>query len=329
MGFNSDNYRRIRAEYDNKFNRARQEADVRRAELHGAIPSLRAVDAELGRTGLQIMQALVAGGEETERQVAKIRERNESLQKSRDELLRKHGYPVDYSDVHYECGLCSDTGFVDGKMCSCMRRELIIAGCESSGIGRLMREQNFGNFSLEYYSDNKAAFNEMELVLNAAYRFAESFGTADSENILLMGGTGLGKTHLSSAVARRVIERGFDVYYTGAQGMISDFERERFGNSSTAGGGADVSRYFNCDLLIIDDLGTEVSNQFTVSCLFNVINTRLNLRRSTMISTNLNPRELVTRYTDRIASRILGEFRPLQFKGTDVRLQKLTKNTGK
>lgn len=325
MGYNAENYRRIRAEYENKFNRARELADMRREELSEKVPGVREIDAKLGHTGLEIMGAILAGGKATESQVEEIRRKNTELQEKRAELLRAHGYPVDYSDVHYDCEKCSDSGFVDGRMCSCMKKALVLAGCESSGLGQLMRDQSFENFSLGYYNAVNGEREEMERNLTIAHRFAQSFHGVGSGNLLLMGGTGLGKTHLSSAMAREIIEAGYDVYYTGAQGMLSDFERERFGNSSVPGGGEDTGRYFECDLLIIDDLGTEVTNQFTVSCLFNVINTRLNLGRSTVISTNLTPMELKGRYTDRIVSRLLGEYRALRFIGRDVRAQKLSK----
>ncbi len=328
MAYNAENYRRIRAEYETKYKRAQDEADRRREVLHQNIPDVRQIDALLSRVGLDIMQAIIKGGSGTGTQVDEIRIRNQKLQARRADLLRQHGYPEDYSDVKYECELCSDSGYVDGKMCACMKRQLVMAGCESSGMGHLMRSQSFENFSLDYYSQSRAEFSEMERNLATAYRYAENFSGRGSENLLLMGGTGLGKTHLCSAMARVIIERGYDVYYTGAQGMISDFERERFGNSSggQASGGEDVSRYFECDLLIIDDLGTEVVNQFTVACLFNVINTRLSAGNPTIINTNLAPAEMKSRYSDRIVSRLLGEYRAMRFVGRDVRAQKLAKN---
>jgi DNA replication protein DnaC len=322
MGYNRENYRRIRAEYENKYKKARESADRRRAEVSERIPGIHEIDTELGRVGLEIMSAIMSAGD-TDLLVAKIRSKNEYLQKKREELLIKNGYPADYTDVKYECPLCSDSGYAGGHMCECMRRELILAGCESSGIGQLMKEQNFDNFSLDYYSKSIDTYSEMENVLTAVYRFANNFSETNSGNLAFIGGTGLGKTHLSSAVARRVIERGFDVSYVSAQGMISDFENERFGNSSAAGGGGEINRYFDCDLLIIDDLGTEVTNQFTIACLYNVINTRLNLKKSTVISANLKQDELRQRYSDRITSRILGEYRILRFVGTDVRAQKI------
>ena len=141
-----------------------------------------------------------------------------------------------------------------------------------------------------------------------------------------MGPTGLGKTHLSTALARRVIERGFDVLYTGAIEMFADFERAKFGMSEDRKDAADsLARYTDCDLLILDDLGTETGNQFTASCLYMVLNTRINARRSTIINTNLAYKDIQTRYADRITSRLFGEFLVKSFTGVDIRLQKLAK----
>ena len=152
--------------------------------------------------------------------------------------------------------------------------------------------------------------------------FAERFKRGCSENYLLLGGTGLGKTHLSTSLAKTVIERGYDVVYTTVINMLDDFERKRF-SSQNADTEHLTDRYFECDLLIIDDLGCELSTQFTVSSLYNLINTRLNEGSSTVLNTNLSPDELQKRYDNRITSRILGNFSPLLFRGEDIRLQKL------
>ena len=213
------------------------------------------------------------------------------------------GYPADYTDPQYECLQCRDTGFVNAKMCSCMRRDLVLAAYESSGLGELMRTQSFDSFDLSYYDQKNGDRDQMSRNLNLLRKYAEEFDHK-SANLLLLGGTGLGKTHLSTALARRVIDRGFDVYYTGAVGMFADFENVRFGQS-TEQAAEDPRRYTACDLLIIDDLGTEVSNQFTNSCLYTVLNNRINLGRPTVISTNLNGKELQARYADRITSRLI------------------------
>lgn len=167
----------------------------------------------------------------------------------------------------------------------------------------------------------------MQYNLQTVREYAETFSMEEGgdapKSLLFLGGTGLGKTHLSTAVARRVIERGYDVFYNSAVGLLSDFEARRFGSATVGNEEDNVARYTECDLLIIDDLGTEVVNQFTLSCLYHVLNTRLNLQKPTIISTNLGSAELRKTYSDRIMSRLIGEYLLIPFYGTDVRKQKL------
>ena len=323
MAYNKDNYRRIRTAYQTKYLIAYEAADKRLAEIHAKSPELAAIDRELSRAGAKIAMAALGTGEAYREKLAEVERENLALQQKRAELLTSLGYPVDYTEPPYECALCGDTGFVGVKMCDCMRRELVLAAYETSGLGALMRTQSFDTFSPDYYGTGEEKVR-MQRNLDMMRTYAEEFSTA-SDNLLLVGATGLGKTHLSTSVARRVIDRGFDVYYASALQMFSDFEHTRFGTGVADAPSVDVSRYSECELLILDDLGTEVANQFTNSCLYLVLNNRINLHRPTIISTNLSSKEIKERYTDRIASRILGDFKPLLFVGTDVRRQKLTK----
>ena len=322
MGYNRENFNRIRQEYEEKYLKARESADARRFQVHSEIPEIAEIDRLLERTGARIMGIICSGAADSEARIAKLRADNELLISKRKELLASKGYPADYTDVKYECDKCADSGYVGTKMCECMRKKLVFAGYESSGMSRLMKEQNFDNFSLDFYKNNKDNFAKMSDVYNFMKDYAESFSGTGSENLALFGGTGLGKTHLSSAVAGKLIERGFDVMYAGAVSMISDFENRRFGTGQNTEYGS-VDRYTDCELLIIDDLGTEVINQFTVSCIYNVINTRLNKKLPTILSTNLSPTEFRQKYWDRITSRVLGEYRILLFCGVDVRAQKI------
>jgi len=210
-------------------------------------------------------------------------------------------------------------------MCRCMKKKLIEAGIESSGMGDLIKRQRFDNFSIDYYRKSESEYQRMSAIYGVLKQYAESFDAGTSQSVAMFGGTGLGKTHLSSAVAGVIIENGNDVYYTSAMNMFADFEQKRFGSSAGFDVSGDVSQYFSCDLLIIDDIGAEIANQFTVSCLYNVINTRLNRKKPTIISTNLNQEEFRKRYWDRITSRVFGEFLVLPFVGTDIRQQKLQK----
>ena len=322
MGYNRENFNRIRQEYDDKYIRAREIADRKRHRIHQAIPEIAEIDRVLERTGARIMGIVCSGGTDAEERIAKLRADNQELVARRKQLLEQNGYPDNYTDVEYECEKCGDSGYIGTSMCECMRKKLIYAGYESSGMSRLMRDQSFDNFSLEYYKSSRENLIQMTEIYNSMKRYAEEFSVEKADNLALFGGTGLGKTHLSSAVAGRLIERGFDVLYTGAVSMISDFENRRFGNGQIEEQNS-VSRYTDCDLLIIDDLGTEVSNQFTVSCIYNVINTRLNKKLPTILSTNLTPADFRQKYWDRITSRVLGEYLILLFCGVDVRAQKL------
>ena len=332
MPYNQQNYRRIRQEYETKYLRAREDAERRRREIELLIPEVSEIHRELSGVGLEIMRTSLEYAEDAaarETAIAALRKKNEALLSRRAELLTAAGYPANYTELRYECPRCSDTGFLDDtSMCDCMKTKLRMAGYESSGLSNLLRTQTFDNYSLDYFKNDEKTYRTMSAILRMLQQWAANFTLGDgahpaSDNLLLVGGTGLGKTHLSTAVAKTVLDGGHDVLYTTAVGMVSAFEAERFGNSIGPSDESNLDRYYNVDLLIIDDLGTEVSNQFTVSALYNVINTRMNLRRPTIISTNLMQEELRRRYWDRITSRLFGEYRVLLFLGTDVRAQKI------
>lgn len=323
MGYSSENVKKIKELYENKYKKAQDEAYARRAELWAAVPEVRELDRAIYSLGLEGVKATVGGGDNAPKKILELKEQSLELQKARAELLISKGYPVDYTSVHYECEKCNDTGYTESGMCDCMKRALIFASYESSGLGRLMKYQTFDSFSLDYYRQSVENYEKMKHNFEYIKNFAENFSTDKCENIVMLGGTGLGKTHLSTAAAKTIIDKGFDVLYVSTLGMISDFEKERFGSGYSDTEVDNLGRYYDCDLLILDDVGTEVTNQFTASVLYNVINTRLSKGRSTVISTNLTSAEIRTRYWDRIASRIFGEYMPLAFVGTDVRQQKL------
>ena len=321
MGYNKADYARIKAEFSRKYLKAQENALQRRAEIYEQLPDVWELDRSLSRTGLDIMSVINEGVDVTSRLDA-IRKRNDDITAVRKKILREHGFSEDYSDIKYECGLCGDTGFMGTKMCSCMKRALVMAGYRSSGLGELIKTQSFDNFSLEYYrTPDGRAYENMRTHVERLRSFACTFDDNTYQNYLFIGGTGLGKTHLSTAVAKEVIDRGHDVFYVTAVSMITDFEAKRFGNASEVK--RDTERYSDADLLIIDDLGTEVTNQFTLSCIYDIINERINRRKSTFINTNLSLKDMETRYNERIISRLLGEYRPVMFAGSDVRRQKI------
>lgn len=326
MGYNKEIWRRVRGEYAEKSLRAEEAADARRAELQLAIPELREYDKKLSDVGLRVMKIALDQGD-TKAGIEKLHQEQAKLAAAKAKLLKANGYAEDYAEPKYECEKCRDTGYIGIKMCECMRRRLLECEMESSGLSGLFRKQSFETFSLDFFRNDPATYAIMERNLQNAKLYAEHFsmqkGYSMPTSLLFLGGTGLGKTHLSTAIAKTVMEKGYDVFYNSAVGMISDFEFRRFGNGVASVDADDTARYTECDLLIIDDLGTEVVNQFTLSCLYHVLNTRLNLQKPTIISTNLSKNELQKTYSDRIVSRLFGEYQLFLFSGTDVRKQKM------
>ena len=311
--------RNIIREYRSKNLLAQQRAEEKRRELDEKFPDIARIDDALSETGVKILFAALDGKDGLDEKIAKLRKDNETLLSVRASLLASKGYPADYDDVHYDCGLCCDRGYTeDGNMCRCLKKALTEVGLEYSGAKKLVGKQNFDTFDLSFYSGSSR--ETMEAVLRICRAYSDSFD-GKMHNLLFIGKTGLGKTHLSSAIAKEVIEKGYEVVYESAQNIFSDFEKEKFSRYDAVI--PDTSRYFDCDLLIIDDLGTEMPSQFTVACLYNLLNARLVSEKSMIISTNVGKNELLERYSERITSRLLGEFGICVFEGNDIRSQKL------
>ena len=314
MSFNSKNYYELREAFAQKHLAAAERAEARRTALADKIDGLREIDGALSATAARIFGAAFAGKEGLADRIAKIKRETEELRAARAALLEAHGYPADYTDVHYDCEKCRDLGFVETRMCECFKRALVLRGYETSGLGALIGKQTFDNYSLDYFRGEDR--ERMRQNFTRIQSYAESF-SRNSDSLLLMGGTGLGKTHLSSALAKVVIDRGFDVLYTSVLNMIAEFEKAKFRGEQD-----DTDRYFSAELLIVDDLGTELGGSFTESCLYNVIDTRICKGLPTVISTNLTAAQLSERYTGRLFSRLLGVYKPLLFCGRDVRFEK-------
>ena len=315
MAYNRKNYARLKSEYAEKNLAAKNAAEARSMALNFAHPELSAIDRELSLTGVRILKAASDGSG-----IDSLKEQIESLREKKTRMLVSLGYPADYCDVKYECPECSDTGFVDGGMCQCFKRALVLSGYESSGIGALIEKQSFDNFSFDYYKDDQKVLEQMRRNYEIMRSYAASFDTSSTKNLLLIGGTGMGKTHLSTSLAKGIIDRVYDVLYESEPNIFFELERERFAREDDQ---RNSDRYYDAELLIIDDLGTESVSAYSVSCLYNILNTRINRGLSTVINTNLMPEALYKKYTDRIASRLLGEYMILHFVGVDVRMQKL------
>jgi DNA replication protein DnaC len=316
MSYSPKVFEKIKTEYEARRVKVRTSQEARIAEVREKIDGMAAIDDLLGATGVRIMEAIKSGRKGG---IDAVRAENEELVAKRSALLLANGYPENYCDPWYLCANCGDTGYDgSGRKCACMKKALFDAQAALSGLGVLLEKQSFENFDTRYYPDGK----EIEEILNFCKKYAEK-GVEQGENLVLMGATGLGKTHLSTSIAKKAMEGGFSVVYESAENLFGDFRFERFERNRTDQSFDRAAAYFEADLLIIDDLGSEFSNQFTVATLYNLINTRLNHRKATLLNTNLSAKELMQSYDRRITSRILGEFTLLTLAGKDIRMQKL------
>ena len=305
--------------------RRRQEQDrERRERIFRRQPRLREIDAQLRDTMRRIIAGALRRGTDPRAAIQVLRDENLSLQAEKRALLRAMGLPEDALDETPACPLCSDTGYRDGQVCRCLRA--YYAREQQRELSRMLDlgSQSFDTFSLDWYPETydpdcgMTVRQHMETVYDLCADYAHHFGKKPA-NLLLFGAPGLGKTHLSAAIAREVSAAGWSVVYDTAGHVFAQMEDRKFRRDE---GEDETERIFRCDLLILDDLGSEMTTAFVQSALYEVLNTRLLERRSTILSTNLTPGELARRYSPQIASRIEGEYQILPFAGEDIRALK-------
>lgn len=311
-----------------RFEEDRQAREARFQERRESVfrrePRLREIDAELRATMSRIISSALRYGTDPGPAVEVLREENLRLQEEKRHLLAAMGLPADCLEEKPACALCGDTGYRNGQVCRCLRS--YYAREQQKELSRMLDlgGQSFDTFSMDWYSDRFDTENgispreNMEKVYEVCGEFAHGFGKRPG-NLLLFGAPGLGKTFLSAAIAREVSGKGFSVVYDTASHVFQRFESQKFGRGEEGETSADVERVLSCDLLILDDLGTEMTTAFVQSALYQIVNTRLMEKRSTILNTNLTPWELGRRYSPQIASRIEGEYELLPFFGEDIR----------
>ena len=290
-----------------------------RAGVYEKLPRVAEIDRMLARNVVEAASAAFRTGEDVELAIKSIAGRNLDLQAERAELLAEAGYAPDAADITPLCTKCGDTGFVGRKMCSCL--EELVRDEQRKELSQLLKlgEESFDNFDPDWYGPEGSADREhMEMVYELCLQYARRFGSAGS-SLFFTGGPGLGKTFLSTCIAREVADKGYSVVYDTAISVFERFEKRKFAREQDEEADADVDRYMECDLLILDDLGTEMTTSFTQSVLYDLINTRMLRGRRMIISSNLSPDEMRRRYTGQICSRLDGEFTVVRFKGRDIR----------
>lgn len=324
MAYDRELYALVKQRLQERRLRATSQAAQKKEELYEAIPELEQIERRLSATGAAVAKAVLAGGD-VKQAVERIRQENEAMLDRRRELLAQVGLKPEDLEPAYHCPLCEDTGLVEGKRCRCVEQELREEAARRLNRTSPLSLSRFDTFDLHYYPDRvdeSLGINlreKMREIFTYCKRYGEIFSPS-SPSVFMIGNTGLGKTHLSLAIAGAVIAKGYNVIYGTAQSLLGQVERERFSRDGEENGSLDAM--LTCDLLILDDLGCEFPTTYTVSVVYNLINTRINTHLPTIISTNYTWTQLKEKYTDRICSRIFGCYDCLTFVGNDVRQQK-------
>ena len=316
----------IMTDYNRKRLRAAQESDARKQKLYEQFPDLAKTDTQIQLLSVKLSKLFLLKPDNLNEQILNLKREVEELKNKRKDIYEKNNIPLNYLEIQYECNKCSDTGYLpDGKKCSCLNRQVINNLYTMSNMVHMLDKENFNTFDITVFS-NEAYKNEkltprqnMYYILEISEDFCSNFhGT--NMNLLLYGSAGLGKTFMCNCIANALINKEISVLYQTAFSLFEIIENHKFNKQNESEENRiNYDMIFECDLLIIDDLGTEVGNSFTNAELFNIINERLITNKKIIISTNLSLEQMRDTYSDRITSRVFNGFVPLKFYGKDLR----------
>ena len=325
MALSNSQYDAIMREYGRQQIENHHKLEERRQEIYARLPVVRQLEAEIAERSVACAKKLLEGDKSV---LDRLKEDLKDLREQKSLIIRAAGYPDDYLELHYRCPDCRDTGLIDGRKCHCFLQAQMKLLHAQSNLEDVLERENFNALSYEYYDDTEilsqlgitnAAY--MRRVVAGCREFVRDFDKKH-DNLLFTGSTGVGKTFLTNCIARELMDDFHSVIYLTASDLFDVFSRNKF-DYDNAEDMKDMYRFIlDCDLLIIDDLGTELNNSFTSSQLFYCINERMNMSRSTIISTNLTLARLRDSYTDRVTSRIMSGYRVIPLYGGDIRLLK-------
>ena len=302
--------------YEDTQDRNRHLMMSRRDHVYDTIPEYHSLDSQVSSLSISHAKKMLFGDETS---TAALKEQIAAIVSKKKDLLKAHGLPADYLDPIYTCPDCKDTGYIEGVKCHCFKQQIIELLYNQSNIKVLLNQDNFSNLSYDYYEGEDLA--RFQNAVAACKDFVANFDN-DYSNLFFYGTVGTGKSFLSGCVAKDLLDSGHSVIYFSSIGLFDTMAKYAFDSKSK------VSLYnihedlYNCDLVIIDDLGTELTNSFVLSSLFSLLNERHLRRKSTIISTNLPLEELRDSYSDRIFSRITSQFKLLKLSGSDIRIIK-------
>ena len=321
-------------EYRKKEENRKKEYEIKLNEVYAIFPEVREIDDEISSLAVKHAARIIREGITPEQAVADVQKEKSALESRRSSILRDASYTENFLP-HYDCDICNDTGFVDGQKCKCymeIMKKLMLSNVNGAKtIIFDFEKDTFDNFSFEWYSKeivdskiNISPYENIKSVYKVCRDFCKNFNS-ETQNLYFYGSSGTGKTFLASCIANELVSAGHNVIYQSAYKLFQFMEDYKFCRIDRENPLYD--NIYNCDLLIIDDLGTEFSTAYTCSVLFDILNSRLLNGKSTIISSNLNLGNLEKKYTDRVHSRIVGNFEMLRFLGDDIRI--LKKQTGR
>jgi DNA replication protein DnaC len=327
MALNNDQYKQILREYDERRFQNKYDLDKRIEEVYKVIPRLKELDDEIISLSAESGRRALFGDTEA---LEELKVQTKEIKSIQEQLLITNGYPMDYLSMQYRCSRCKDTGFIDSSKCKCLKQAIADMIYEGSNIKSVLERENFTTFSFKYYSDDYidetiglSPLSNMQKIVASCKSFIRHFDKKH-ENLLFLGNTGVGKTFLANCIAKELLDKGYTVIYLTAFRLFDILEKYKFGREENASlsASAQFEYILDCDLLIIDDLGTELSNSFTTSQLYLIINERLLRQKSSLISTNLSLDNINTNYSERIYSRIISNYHIRRIVGEDIRLHK-------
>jgi len=293
----------------------------RREEIEKKVPKILEIEKHIGKLCLELSMSALKTIENREDYLNNLRNKITELRIQKSELLVAHGYDMEYLSHRYRCDKCNDTGFIVDQKCTCYKQLLVDLYYKNSDLRDMLRINNFDTFQMDYYSQRRAEDQpesprkNMERNVTRAWSFINSFKSS-SENLLFYGNSGTGKTFLSHCIAKELLDKGVLVVYRTAEELIQNLRQIRFDNDSQL-----EDLILNCDLLIIDDLGTENVNDFSKTELFNLLNKKLLRGKKMLVSTNYTIEGLSKTYSERITSRLFGSFTLCKFYGDDIRVK--------